>query len=381
MNSKDINDPIINMILAEGKWDVANVKISDDAERYYVETFIKLDEELDQELSRLDESVTEDDVVEELLEELETLAEKEDLSDDEYIFANVLESRLDEILGRLLRGVGDMARGGITGVKNVADKARAFYKRGMGDRLGAARVERGIEVRKGAEDIRKKRRALSDREEAGIKKHGGYGGGFRSFMRSPEGQRLKAERSRLTNRALGGDSMASVIQRRKQNPGMSYDEALAQASGSRGRASVSRARGRTATYMPSHDNVETYKHQITGKDTVLRRGDRVRGDKLRSSKVKKGAFGRGQSNPAAKAAAARAAAAEEAAKKPKTVKSGKKSGGSKRRPPPTAKGKKAPPPPTAKGKKAKGELSHTEYQGEGFTLAEAIIHNVKNRLL
>lgn len=325
MNSKDINDPIINMILAEGKWDIANVKISNDAERYYVETFIKLDEELDQAITRLDESVSDDDIVEELLEELETLAEKQDLSDDEYIFANVLESRLDEILGRLLRGAGDMARRGVTGVKNVADKAKAFYQRGKGDRLGAARTERGIEVRKNAENIRKRLRQHSDREAAGIKK----AGGMSSYLQSPEAQRAKKARQTTLKLAVGDDlakGLTAARKRREGSPGTDYATSLAQGDKARARSSMKRAGERES----SVSTTATTKFR-GGTDAERRKAFNARN---------KGQFQKGN----------------------KPV-------------------KKSPPPEVSKEKKTEGDLAHTEYQGEGMTLAESIIHNVKNRLL
>lgn len=326
MNSKDVNDPIINMILTEGKWDVANVKISDEAERYYVETFTKLDEELDIALSRLDESVTEDDIIEELVEELEALGEKDDLSEDEYIFANVLESRLDEILGRLLRGVGNMARGGVTGVKNVADKAKAFYQRGKGDRLGAAKTERGIEVRKNAENIRKRLQQHSDREAAGIKK----AGGMRTYLQSPEAQKAKRARQTTLKLAVGDDlgKGLTAARKRRDAEGTDYATSLAQGDKARARSSMKRAGERKSNV----GTTATTKFK-GGTDAQRRKAFNARN---------KGQFQKGN----------------------KPV---------KKTPPPS--------PSTAKGKKAKGDLAHTEYQGEGFTLAEAIIHNVKNRLL
>lgn len=317
MNSKDINDPIINMILAEGKWDVANVKISTDIEKYYTETFEKLDEELTQQIKRLDESVDDSEIFVELFEEFERLANQEDLTEEEHIFADVLETRLDEFVGRLLRGLKD------TG-KNIVDRSSAFIKRGMGkpgSRIAAARHMAQVGRRNRAGALRTGM-AKDPRMEMRLRRESGLSA--REFADKAKGMRK-----------AGADTA----------------DILATTPRSVQAASMKRAKGRRSGVETKHTT--TFKPGQT--DAQRRQAYNTRN---------KGWWQKDQVTGGRKGAE-RAAQQFQINEPPKAK----------------AKGKKAPPPPTAKGKKAKGDLAHTEYQGEGFTLAEAIIHNVKNRLL
>ncbi len=152
---KDINDSIINTILNEGKWDIANIPVAKDD--YLEDLYNKLDEELTQEINRLDESVTDDDIIEQLVEALEDIADRsevEDISEEELVYFNVVNDRLDEIFGGRVKNL-------LTGKGFKSDKAVEHEKRMKSDPLYARR-------RGGAEAMKTAAKGLASRKRQAL---------------------------------------------------------------------------------------------------------------------------------------------------------------------------------------------------------------------
>jgi hypothetical protein len=204
---KDINESIINTILNEGKWSVANVPVNNESDSRYIALYESLSEELTQELNRLDESIQDEDIVEGLLQEYEALADKDELTEEESVYADVLEDKLQEGLFGYLKDKG----------LNALDRIKAYHAGGTGKRLQAARHIGNIERRETA----RKLRGAMDRESMGA-------------------------RARLTNRLRkeSGLSARQYADKRKQlkGSGQASDDAAVMASGPRARRIASQKR-------------------------------------------------------------------------------------------------------------------------------------------
>lgn len=400
MNSKDINDPIINMILAEGKWDVANVRIATDDEIYISKLYEQIDEELTSTLSRLDESISNDDVAEELVESLEEIAESKELTKDQIVYAKVVSDRLDELFGgrltNFLRGKGFKTHKELGRPDNhklltrrIQDDPEAAARYGLPSRGKPRDPARAAKV--AAVRLARRKQAAVDRIRArggnfakaadDMDKSGYTTRGLQGYLKGELPAPVKGKKAGMLDAARqAGNSRraelgimpvlrAEKAQTSKPKSKAKSSEAPAAtpnapAQASTAQASTAQAASKTsgkvkkATGSAKGSGKKKTKSNVASSSSAPATKKPVQGELFVFGKPKKGesnnaGLGHRVPNPSVVAANKDATARAKA-----RAKGGKKAGA-----------------------KAEQQVGHTVYEGDGITLAESIIYNVKNRLL